>query len=183
MKKRLFAALLVLCLTVGLVPPEAFAEDLSGYLDIVAEIEKAPDGGTITLTGTAAAATPADFQDTPWIIDKNVTIEGNGNRILIRRAGILLGGNVTFRNVSLDLTQNIRNCIIANGYSLTLDNVKATNLSFNVAGGTLYPADYEAGKYTVPTPGPAAEIRLLNGTNLQNTHTYGSGNVISAWAP
>lgn len=177
MKKRLFAALLVLCLTVGLVPPEASAEDLSGFLDIMAEIEKTPDGGIITLTGTAAAATSTVFQDTPWIIDKNVTIEGNGNRILVRRGGILLGGNVTFRNVDLDLTQNIRNCIIANGYSLTLDNVKATNLSFNVVGGTLYPADYEVNEFTIPAPGRAAEIRLLNGTNLQRTPAYGSGNV------
>ena len=62
-------------------------------------------------------------------------------RITLNNAGIILGGDVTFRNIQLYFANAVRNAIIANGHSLTLDGVSNTssnNISLFCGGVTDY---------------------------------------------
>ena len=78
------------------------------------------DGDTIVLLGTGHV-NDTNSDAAPWVIDKAVTIRGGS--IDLRAGGILLGANVTFDGVKLGFANRVRNAIIANGYTLTLNNV------------------------------------------------------------
>lgn len=173
MKKtlKLLAALLALCmiitagLPVGLAAEEAAPQ--ADLLDLRALVGSAQPGGTITLTGDAEVG--AGYMDTPWIIDRNITIDGQGHIVYVRAGGILLDAeSVTFKDVDLRLVHSSsRNAIIANGHALTLNNVKAGAKSINVFCGTLLPAEYEKSDFTVPAPGQTGEVTIKGKTNLQ----------------
>ncbi len=81
------------------------------------------DGDTIILD--AEPYVNAGSSDSnPQVIDKRVTIQsGKANTIHFRSAGIVLGADVTFNNVVLSFQNRIRNAIMANGHTLTLNNV------------------------------------------------------------
>lgn len=184
MKKplRLIAALLALCVAAAF-PPVGLAleeDDLrSGGNSLQEMIDQASPGSTITLTGDISSS--AENDQAPWIIDKNITIDGQGHSINVRSTGILLGADVTFRNVKLDLiSADSRNAIIANGYTLTLDNVTATSFSANVFCGTLLPASHET-YFSVPSPGTTSTVNILGNTNLQgsNTASLGTANIFA----
>ena len=170
---RLAAALLAFCIAASLFPSVGLAADIEDYFDLPAAIAAAPSGGTITLTKDALINTG----DVPWIIEKDVTIDGQGHIITLRAGGVLLGGNVTIQNAQLDFTTSTRNAVIANGYALTLDSVTAAGYPFNVFGGTLLPNDYE--QFPVPSPGTANTVTIQGTTSLQGTsaHVVGTGNI------
>lgn len=181
MKKhtRFIAVLIALCLAATFAPTVGRAAD-SSYIDLEARIAAAQDGATITLEGDAAVQN----NTAPWIIKKNITIDGGGHIVTVRSTGVLLGANVTFKNMRLDLTStDSRNAIIANGYELTLNNVKAGQRSINLFGGTLHKASHEESIFEVPTPGTANRINILGKTNLQspnvNTDTLGPANIFA----
>ena len=185
MKKplRLIAALLALCVAAAAFPPVGLAleeDDLrSGGNSLQEMIDQASPGSTITLTGDISSS--AENDQAPWIIDKNITIDGQGHSINVRSTGILLGADVTFRNVKLDLiSADSRNAIIANGYTLTLDNVTATSFSANVFCGTLLPASHET-YFSVPSLGTTSTVNILGNTNLQgsNTASLGTANIFA----
>ena len=134
---RLAAALLAFCITASLFPPVGLAAEDGGYFDLSGAIAAAPSGGTVMLTKDALINTG----DVPWIIEKDVTIDGQDHIITLRASGVLLGGDVTIQNTQLDFTTSTRNAVIANGYALTLDSVTAAGYPFNVFGGTLFPND------------------------------------------
>ena len=181
---RFTAALLALCLTLSLLSPAALAVDSKSYFDLNAALASAQPGSTITLPGDAEVSPNSDD---PWIIDKNITINGNGHMILLRRGGILLGANATFQNVQLSFTTSTRNAIIANGYALTLDGVTAQGVTsenvitggypYNVFGGTLLRNVHET--FIVPTPGTSSTITIQGKTSLQgrSEHVVGTGNI------
>lgn len=178
--KRMTAALLVSCLLASLFPVGAAAAGISPQAGdtLIEMIESAPEGGTIKLTGNVSVSAQNDPK--PWIINKKITIDGQGYTIGVRSTGILLGADVTFRNVKLDLiSTDSRNAIIANGYTLTLDNVIATNLCANVFGGTLLKAEHET--FEVPKPGETHTINILGKTNLQsgNPGSLGAANIFA----
>nr|WP_325256997.1 S-layer homology domain-containing protein [uncultured Oscillibacter sp.] len=185
MKKplRLIAALLAFCVAAATFPPVGLAleeDDLrSGGSTLNEMIEQANPGDTITLTDNVSSAAQND--QAPWVINKNITIDGQNHSINVRATGILLGADVTFRNVQLDLTSaDCRNAIIANGYTLTLDSVTATSFSANVFCGTLLPASHET-YVTVPTPGNSHTVNILGNTNLQGrtTNSLGAANIFA----
>ena len=191
---RLLAAVLVCCMVAGMLPPVSFAvgareysldeaqrEDLLGFIE-----SSASDGDIINLGGTAYVK--GGSTDEPWIIKKAVTIQGGS--IVIRRGGVLLGADVTFSNVTVNFTSNIRNAMIANGHTLTLENVTAEgktvdnvpyqNMSFNLFCGTLIPKKEQFGDaetFDVPEPGDTGRIVIKGATSLQNVNTYGPGNI------
>lgn len=185
--KRLTAALLAACLVVSLLPVGAAAAgtvhqvpagtNLIEYL----KSNNVADGDTLQLQGNVIA------QDTdpkyPWIIQKKITINGNGHDLTANGTGIILGADVTFQNLNLGLTStDSRNAIIANGYALVLDGVKAhsTARSINVFGGTLLKASYE-NFFEVPAIGTAKTVTIKGKTNLQSgkTDTLGAGNIFA----
>ena len=142
-------------------------------------IDQVSPGSTITLTSDISSS--AENDKAPWIIGKNITIDGQGHSINVRSTGILLDADVTFQNVKLDLiSADSRNAIIANGHALTLDNVTATNFSANVFCGTLLPASHET-YFSVPSPGATSTVNILGNTNLQgsNTASLGTANIFA----
>ena len=49
---------------------------------------------------------------------------------------------MTFKNVDITFTTDIRNAIVANGHTLTLDNVVGSNMGFNLfCGGMIKPSN------------------------------------------
>ncbi len=164
---RLMAALMAFCVLAATFPPVGLAaEEKSGYFDLKAAVENAQPESTITLPGDAEIAAEAGAP--PWIIGKNVTIDGKGNTVFVRALGILLDADVTFQNIkiSLEVTEG-RNAIIANGHHLTLDNVTATNLSVNIFCGALEKASGD--NFSVPGPGDAGAVTIKGNTALQGT--------------
>ena len=95
------AALLAFCVLAAVFPPVGLAAAEGGSFDLRAAVEQAQPGATITLPGNAEVN--AGVRSSPWIIQKNVTIDGQGHSVTIRAIGILLGADVTFRNVDLNL--------------------------------------------------------------------------------
>ena len=198
---RVLAALLACCMVAGMLPPASSAaegrvltpteEQKKNFVAYVNDAVKNGDiidlgGGTVT--AESAVGSGGGATDEPWIITKAVTIQ-NGS-IVIRRGGVLLGADVTFSNITANFTSNIRNAMIANGHTLTLENVTAAgspvegvqsqNMSFNLFCGTLYPSDGTCGateSFSVPAPGVAGRIVIKGSTNLQNENIYGPGNI------
>lgn len=125
---------------------------------------------TIILGGDIATAQPEG--DTPMVIPRNLTIKGNGNRLIVHEAGIILGGNTTFENISLELTSATRNAIIVNGHTLTINGVKnqddavsgAEAPQIHIFGGTV--TDYiAADRVQVPTGGSHSQIIIKGKDN------------------
>ena len=172
---RLAAALLAFCITASLFPPVGLAAENEGYFDLTGAINQADSGGTVTLPSDAMII--SSDGEAPWIIPKNITIDGQGHKIILRAGGVLLGGDVTIQDAQLDFTTSTRNAVIANGYALTLDSVTAAGYPFNVFGGTLLPSSYET--FSVPTPGKDNTVTIRGGTSLQGTreHVVGTGNI------
>ena len=102
---RLAAALLAFCIAASLFPPVGLAAESGGYFDLIDAINRADSGGTVTLTSDAMINSGSDA---PWIIEKDVTIDGQGHIITLRAGGVLLGGNVTIQNAQLDFTTSTR---------------------------------------------------------------------------
>ena len=191
MKKpfRLLAALLTFCIAAAAIPTAGLAAEAeSGYFDLKAAVESATDGSTITLTNDAIVN--ADQVASPWIIEKNVTIDGQGRIVSVRMMGILLDADVTFKNMDLRLVSSDgRNAIIANGHSLTLDSVTTDAIpvngvfskahSINIFGGSLQKGDHE-NYFEVPSPGAESTITIRGNTNLQGSdEILGHGNIFA----
>lgn len=179
MKKpfRLVSFLLALCLAAAWLPRADAAgggtthtvSDLESVLDLLAQ-DKVKDGDTIQVMGTGGVQMSGEA---PWIIDKNVTITGGD--IVIRGNGILLDADVTFKDTTLTFTSNVRNAIMANGHTLTLENVACGGHSFNLFCGGLLKSSYET--FEVPAPGNAGTLHIKGSTTLQKNDTYGPGNI------
>ncbi len=77
-------------------------------------------GGTIQILDNVT--TQQISGDEPLRITKNITIRGGS--LTVNLAGIVLGADVTFEGISLSFINSVRNAIVANGYSLTLNGVQ-----------------------------------------------------------
>lgn len=186
--KRMTAALLVSCLLASLFPVGAAAAGTAHSVPAGTNLieylknDSVKDGDTLQLQGNVRA----DNSDPryPWIITKKIAIVGNGYNLTVSGTGIILGADVTFQNMNLSLiSTDSRNAIIANGYALTLDNVKPFKgtRSINVFGGSLEKASYED-YFVVPTPGTAKTLTIRGKTNLQNgdsTDSMGAANIFA----
>lgn len=115
------------------------------YYDIANAIYAAKDGDTIVIKnneGYVNDLTSGDFgQNAPLIIDKRVTIQGEGYPIPslnLRCVEIILAKDVTFKNFNFNYTNSIVS-IFANGHSLALENIGYNNDSkiIDIFGGSL----------------------------------------------
>lgn len=112
------------------------------YLTLTDALENAIDGDTIILLNNVYVEEIKEG-DYPLILDKEVTIksvDGNTFNIHIIPTGIILEKDVTFEDVSLQFATNNRNCIVANGHSLTLNNVTSGSYAnpLTIFGGQDY---------------------------------------------
>lgn len=172
---------MAVCVTAVLFSPFGFAAGTvhtlpsdGNLIELVAD-SKVKDSDTIRLEGTGLVndriISDTVRGDVPWVINKNITIEGGS--LNIRAGGIVLGADVTFQNTTLSISSNMGTSILANGHTLTLNNVSCDSgtRSANLFCGTL--TGYNG--ISIPTPGNAGKIVIEGKTNLQGT--IGSGNI------
>ena len=105
--------------------------------------------------------------DEPLIINRAVTIQGG--TLTLRKAGIILGANVTFQDMNIGFSNTVRNAIIANGHTLMLKNVgqdtstSANSIHLFCGGITVYTG-------SVPAVGSKGEIILDGSCKLGNIY-------------
>ena len=83
-------------------------------------------------------------------------------------AGILIGADVTFENMTLNLPNQVRNAVFANGHKLTMNNVDFVS---NQSNGDLFCGgitDY-TGKNSLPDTGTSGQV-IVNGSRIQNIY-------------
>lgn len=99
------------------------------------------DGGTIYITDNSFINYNEGATGAPFVITKNVTITTAPGwpraAFHSRTPGIVLGADVTFRDVVLEFPNGYRPIICANGYTLTLENAPYSNSTniVHLAGG------------------------------------------------
>ena len=82
-------------------------------------LNDAADGDVIQIDGRVQVG-DSNNQDNVFVIDKGVTIAGKEKTttsLTLREAGIIIGKDVTFENLTLELPNLVRNAIFANGIS------------------------------------------------------------------
>ena len=105
----------------------------------------------------------------PFVIQKSITINGNGHEFSNRKGGLVLDADVTFTNVRLGFANRLHDAIFANGHKLTLVNVSCESGSryVDIFGGTLYMDGQQSGA----NPGNHAQITITGGgKNLGNIY-------------
>lgn len=129
-------------------------------------VSNVSDGGTIYIMASDGGFINAqdELGNEPFIIGKSITIEpepGAESAILsCRAAGIILGGNVTFKNIELNFANKYHDVIAANGYKLVLNNVSHDSGSrlVDLVAGSLY--DKDSGTRLGPAPGNSGSIEV-----------------------
>lgn len=126
-------------------------------------LELVTDGGTIIIGENGTIAGIGNTNDTmPLVIDKEVTIKSeSGGDLNVRWAGIILGADVTFEDMSLALVNKDKNAIFANGHTLTLNNVTQFSNTRQVhlfAGGLNGNTTLSGSCGTIVINGSAAQI-------------------------
>ena len=127
----------------------------------------AGNGDEISILGSGAFLNAEAAE--PFIFDKSVTINGNGNTFSNRKGGFILNTDVTFKNITLRFSNRLHDAIFANGHKLVLENVTCDSgfRYVDIFGGSLY----ENGKNMGNHPGSEAQILITGGgTNLGNIY-------------
>ena len=189
MKKRILSTFLTFALLLTLLPTAVMAEGNTIYTDMSykgaetgsysqpyasfeSALKMAQDGDTIVIKDKGFINVQT-VEDAPFVIDKAVTITGDGNstgELYIRASGILLDADVTMRNVELNLANKYHNAIFVNGHSFTAEKITRGSGSREVhlfAGGLASKATIQT-----PTPGSAAVLTLKNSV-FGNIHAGG----------
>ncbi len=135
----------------------------SPYNLFVDALDTVADGGTIyIMNGGAFINDTSDAM--PFVINKNITISSLPGTVeypdlIVRTSGMVLGADVTFRNMVLSFSNPTRPIVCANGYSLVMDNI-SYNQSANkihLAGGSMHNKD---GVLLSPVPGANGSITV-----------------------
>ena len=127
----------------------------------------AGNGDEISILGSGAFLNAEAAE--PFIFDKSVTVNGNGNTFSNRKGGFILNTDVTFKNITLRFSNRLHDAIFANGHKLVLESVTCDSgfRYVDIFGGSLY----ENGKNMGNHPGSEAQILITGGgTNLGNIY-------------
>ena len=127
----------------------------------------AGNGDEISILGSGAFLNAEAAE--PFIFDKSVTVNGNGNTFSNRKGGFILNTDVTFKNITLRFSNRLHDAIFANGHKLVLEDVTCDGgfRYVDIFGGSLY----ENGKNMGNHPGSEAQILITGGgTNLGNIY-------------
>ncbi len=171
--KKFLALLLSFCLLSGLLPGAMAADGRAGRtIDVSTEeafkqaLANAQDGDTIRLMASMVYRNMTS-DDSPMLIKKNITIDGNGNSLILWWGGIVLGADAVLKNMSLSLPNSVYYSICANGYELTLDNVKQDVSAHEIS---VFCGSMERTGYTIPQSGPHGIIRIKGDTKVENLY-------------
>ena len=174
---RIAAVLLAVCVAAAAFPIAALDTDIQTRTVHTADnintlgkvVEDANDGDIIQIKGLCMT-NDNQSNSAPWVIDKAITFQGvagTNASINLRAGGIILGANVTFKDLTLTFPNAVRNAIMANGYTLTLSNVvrstSAKNTIHLFCGGA-------TGLSTTVPSGPHGNIIIENCTNMGNVY-------------
>ena len=101
-------------------------------------LANANDGDTIYILSAGGFLNASD--NSPLVINKNITIKGENSVFNVRASGIVLGADVTFENVVFSFGSRYHDAIFANGHNLTLKNVSCQSgtRKVDIFGGGLY---------------------------------------------
>ncbi|HEM3590633.1 TPA: YSIRK-type signal peptide-containing protein [Streptococcus suis] len=143
------------------------------YHSLTYALSQARDGDTIKLVSDVQHR-----QETPFLINKAVTIDGQGHRLTFRGPNVELGNDVTFANMTLNMIVDASQqaTLYANGYHLTFDRVSTT---ISQAQSNLRPS-LVAGSRTGDPAGSHGQITIINGTSDTRFNTIYAGNADSA---
>lgn len=141
-------------------------------------VSQVSDGGTIYIMESKGAFLNAqdELGNEPFIISKSVTIEPEPGaekaNLNCRAAGIILGGDVTFKNIQLDFANKYHDVIVANGHHLVLDNVSrgSGSRTVDLIAGSIY--DAASGTRMGPEPGNSGCVEV-KGSESQFGNIYG----------
>ncbi|HFI0421394.1 TPA: ZmpA/ZmpB/ZmpC family metallo-endopeptidase [Streptococcus suis] len=142
------------------------------YQSLSYALSQAKDGDTIKLVSDVQHR-----QETPFLINKAVTIDGQGHRLTFRGPNVELGNDVTFANMTLNMIVDASQqaTIYANGYHLTFDRVSTT---ISQAQSNLRPS-LVAGSRTGDPAGSHGQITITNGSSDTRFNTIYAGNADS----
>ncbi|HEM4557628.1 TPA: YSIRK-type signal peptide-containing protein [Streptococcus suis] len=142
------------------------------YQSLSYALSQAKDGDTIKLVSDVQHR-----QETPFLINKAVTIDGQGHRLTFRGPNVELGNDVTFANMTLNMIVDASQqaTIYANGYHLTFDRVSTT---ISQAQSNLRPS-LVAGSRTGDQAGSHGQITITNGSSDTRFNTIYAGNADS----
>ena len=166
MKKKLLSLLLIFALVVSQFSILSFAQTNSVMADnsttvndwagLINAIESS-QYTTITLGNDIRS--PRQKDDAPFIISRDVTINGGGHNLTLNTGGIVLANNATFSNIAITFESPTRNAIIANGYSLTLSGVTTRQETFpiNIFAGSV--TGYK-GTDSIPANGTHGQVTV-----------------------
>ncbi|HFU4449381.1 TPA: ZmpA/ZmpB/ZmpC family metallo-endopeptidase [Streptococcus suis] len=142
------------------------------YHSLTYALSQARDGDTIKLVSDVQHR-----QETPFLINKAVTIDGQGHRLTFRGPNVELGNDVTFANMTLNMIVDASQqaTIYANGYHLTFDRVSTT---ISQAQSNLRPS-LVAGSRTGDPAGSHGQITITNGSSDTRFNTIYAGNADS----
>lgn len=182
---RLMAILLAFCLaattmstgvTAGAVDTGT-THNVSTAAEFNAALNSAQDGDIIQINGSVVVSIDGStaITDIPLIINKKLTFQGG--KLSLWMGGIALNNDVTFRNIAIDFPNVVRSAILANGHTLTLENVtsqdsaNAINVfcggyAGRIAGIT---DDFDS---KLLQPGDDGKIIIRGKTNLQGNSQY-----------
>ena len=176
MKKRIFSILTALALIVALIPAAAVPASAANTTHTVSSSDEfhralaaAQDGDVIQVNGSFVVKNPQSDNDS-LVIDKSVTIQGGS--LTLWYAGILLGSDVTFKDITLGLASNMRPAIMANGHILTLENVQrdpTTRYIHLFCGGQ---TGVTQGALSDAKQGSHGQIMIKGNTNLGLANIY-----------
>lgn len=175
MKKHILSIITALAMVMAMLPAAvvpanaAVTHTVSDSDQFHSALAIAQDGDTIQLADSFILKNPQSNNDS-LVIDKAVTIEGGG--LTLRYAGILLGADVTFKDITLGLASNVRNAIMANGHTLTLENVQrnpSTRYIHLFCGG---PTGATQGGLADEKQGNCGQIIIKGNTNLGLANIY-----------
>ena len=167
-RKRIFSIILCLAILLSLLPNVAFAAGTAVNVSTWDELEAVlRNPGDITINVISDIFVPQTVGEDALVVGGGGgTVTITGRRITLRRSGIVLAGDVTFKDIELYFTSPVRNAIIANGHTLTLENIANTsssNISLFCGGITDYCGLNGA---EIPAPGNMGHI-IVKGDNTR----------------
>lgn len=139
------------------------------YNSLSKALQVVKEGGTIKIVGSYSTDQPSG--DPGISISKNVTI--TGGEFTNNMGGFILGADVTFKDININMATSSRNAIIANGHTLVLENVISTGTyGINVFCGAITEP-----QYSYPEAGVDGKIILKGGNRLKTGKDDLGGNL------
>ncbi len=171
--KKIISLLLALAIPLYALPLAAGAAGSKATVTTEAEFKAALTNESVSeieINGSIRVNDEADSQSTPLIINRAVTISGiNNSSLTFWAGGIVLGADVTFKNLSFTFPNVERPAFLANGYALTLHGITISSgaKAVPIFCGSLTNPN---GTFTLPDSGVHGRIIMQDCTGFGNIY-------------